>query len=93
MNASQPVTGAVQLQYTYATSATPNIQQTDDQTAYLVPALNVVFSLSLDVSFDRALCKAVGRQFTTWSVGVILYCKIATVSLKLSARYLFSILL
>ena len=37
-----------------------------DQTAYLVPALNVVYSLALDVTFDRGLCTAIGKKIYTW---------------------------
>jgi len=38
----------------------------DQQTMYLIPALNIVYSLSLHVRFDRDLCKAVGKPVTTW---------------------------
>jgi hypothetical protein len=38
----------------------------DDSTAYLIPALNVVYSVTLNVSFDSALCKAASSLITTW---------------------------
>jgi hypothetical protein len=40
----------------------------DDSTAYLIPALNVVYSVSLNVVFDLALCLATGSLVTTWYV-------------------------
>jgi hypothetical protein len=39
----------------------------DQQTMYLIPALNIVYSLSLQVRFDLDLCKAAGQPITTWS--------------------------
>jgi hypothetical protein len=40
----------------------------DDSTAYLIPALNVVYSVTLEVSFDSLLCKATSSLITTWYV-------------------------
>ncbi len=43
----------------------------DDSTAYLIPALNVVYTVSLSVMFDSALCAATGSLVTTWFVGIL----------------------
>ena len=42
------------------------------QTMYLTPSLNIVYSLSLHVTFDDNLCAAMGQQVTTWFVHLLL---------------------
>jgi hypothetical protein len=58
-----------------STSTSNTLYQTkffyDDSTAYLIPALNVVYTVSLSVVFDPALCVATGSLVTTWFVQIL----------------------
>ncbi len=60
------------FQYSYETSGEVvngnNDQGAYAQTEYLVPALNIVYSVSLHVIFDEKLCQATGSPVYTWLV-------------------------
>ena len=64
------------LQYSYETSGEVvngnNDQGAYAQTEYLVPALNIVYSVSLRVVFDEKLCQATGAPVYTWLVLICL---------------------
>jgi hypothetical protein len=69
-------TAIIGFSYSYTTSDGVNaavgnyvdVIQPWDDTMVMVPALNVVYSISLNVQFDPAKCKATGKQVTTWSL-------------------------
>ena len=57
----------VMFTFDYETSSTPE-HAGDDSIMFLIPALNVVYSKSLYVTFDAKICKAVGKEDITWSL-------------------------
>ena len=61
-------TASISFQFSYKTSADSQ-PTSDDATMFLTPALNIVFSQSLNVVFDPTLCLATGNEVTTWSLG------------------------
>jgi hypothetical protein len=69
-------TASIGFQWSYSTSGNPwtyfyplagESGIVDQQTMYLTPSLNLVYSLSLHVVFDKDVCAAKGTQVTTWS--------------------------
>jgi hypothetical protein len=59
------VAAVLTFQYSYETSGEV-VQGAYAQTEYLVPALNIVYSVSLHVVFDEKLCQATGSPVYTW---------------------------
>jgi hypothetical protein len=61
-------TATISFTLSYSTSNSPALGQGFDSTMILVPALNIVFSKSLRVTYNSTTCMATGTEVNSWSL-------------------------